>query len=114
MPTPTDPLFTVTFSINDRGVPVRKMADAEIVFTDAAGPLAGLKLIGFTVWERAGSAGGFTVTLPARQYAVNGERRAYALLRPAASPATTEALTAAILEAYHAYGDALAQIGGEP
>jgi hypothetical protein len=36
--------------------------------------LAGLKLIGFSVWERRGN-GGRNVTFPARQYSVNGERR---------------------------------------
>jgi hypothetical protein len=44
------------------------------------GALAGLKLIGFAIWER--KYGGRTVTFPARQYAVNGERRSFALLRP--------------------------------
>ena len=32
------------------------------------------------IWERKN--GGRTVTFPARQYAVNGERRSFALLRP--------------------------------
>src|SRR5438876_8511744 len=44
-------------------------------------PLAGLKLIGFSIWERRGGSGR-NVTFPARQYAVNGERRSFALLRP--------------------------------
>ena len=56
-----------------------KLADAELIFL--AGPLAGLKLIGFAVWERRD--GGRNVTFPARQYSVNGERRSFALLRPA-------------------------------
>jgi hypothetical protein len=46
-----------------------------------ANPLAGLKLIGFSIWERR-TAGGRNVTFPARQYSVNGERRSFALLRP--------------------------------
>jgi hypothetical protein len=44
------------------------------------GALDGLKLIGFAVWER--TDGKRTVTFPARTYAVNGERRSFALLRP--------------------------------
>ena len=62
---------TVTIIANDRGNPVGKLADAELHFAD--GPLAGLKLIGFAIWERRG-AGGRNVTFPARQYSVNGER----------------------------------------
>jgi len=69
---------TVTLVPNDKGNPPGKLADAELHFTDGA--LAGLKLIGFAIWERKN--GGRTVTFPARQYAVNGERRSFALLRP--------------------------------
>jgi hypothetical protein len=69
---------TVKITPNDKGNPPGKLADAEIHFT--AGALAGLKLIGFAIWER--KSGGRTVTFPARQYAVNGERRSFALLRP--------------------------------
>ena len=66
---------------SDRGNPPGKLADAELVFEAGAGPLSGLKLIGFAVWERRD--GGRNVTFPARQYSVNGERRSFALLRPA-------------------------------
>jgi hypothetical protein len=59
--------------------PPGKLADAELQFTDSV--LAGLKLIGFAIWERRGGAGR-NVTFPARQYSVNGERRSFALLRP--------------------------------
>ena len=45
------------------------------------GPLEGLKLIGFAIWERK-TGSGRNVTFPARQYSVNGERRSFALLRP--------------------------------
>ena len=69
---------TVKLVPNDKGTPPGKLADAELHFTDGA--LAGLKLIGFAIWERKN--GGRTVTFPARQYAVNGERRSFALLRP--------------------------------
>jgi len=70
---------TVKITANDTGNPAGKLADAELHFAD--GPLAGLKLIGFAIWERRG-AGGRNVTFPARQYSVNGERRSFALLRP--------------------------------
>ena len=71
--------MTVKITPNDKGNPPGKVADAELHFTD--GPLEGLKLIGFSIWERRGGAGGHNVTFPARQYSVNGERRT---LRPPA------------------------------
>lgn len=64
---------------NEKSGPAGKVAEAELHFTE--GPLAGLKLIGFAVWERR-TGGGLNVTFPARQYSVNGERRSFALLRP--------------------------------
>ena len=63
-----------------RAIPPGKLADAEVIFEADAGPLSGLKLIGFSVWERRD--GGRNVTFPARQYSVNGERRSFALLAP--------------------------------
>ena len=74
-----DAQMTIRFQQNDQGNPVGKLADAELHF--AGGPFDGLKLIGFAVWER--KDGGRNVTFPARQYSVNGERRSFALLRPA-------------------------------
>ena len=79
--------MTVKIQANDKGNPVGKLADAELHFT--AGPLEGLKLIGFGIWERRGGSGR-NVTFPARQYAVNGERRSFALLRPIADTAPQE------------------------
>ena len=74
-------LVSVKIIPNEQGNPPGKLADAEVVFEAEAGPLSGMKLIGFAVWERRD--GGRNVTFPARQYSVNGERRSYALLRPA-------------------------------
>jgi hypothetical protein len=75
--TPTTDL-TVKIGLNEKGNPPGKLADAGLHFT--AGPLDGLKLIGFAVWERRGATG-YNATLP-RQYSVNGERRSFAQLRP--------------------------------
>jgi hypothetical protein len=86
---------------NEKGNPPGKLADVELHLT--AGPLAGLKLIGFACWERR-SSGGRNLTFPARQYSVNGERRSFALLRPSGDvdPALTAQarLSALILDAY--------------
>ena len=79
--------------------PAGKLADAEVVFDGEAGPLSGLKLIGFSVWERRN--GGRNVTFPARQYSVNGERRSFALLRPAnGDTSAQEAIRDYILDAF--------------
>ncbi len=86
---------------NTASTPAGKLADAEVIFEADAGPLTGLKLIGFAIWERRG--GGRNVTFPARQYTVNGERRSFALLRPSnGEPSTQEAVRDLILEAYRA------------
>src|SRR4029078_7369560 len=37
---------------NEQGSHAGKLADAEVVFEAEAGPLSGMKLIGFAVWER--------------------------------------------------------------
>ena len=92
--------MTVKIQANDKGNPVGKLADAELHFT--AGPLDGLKLIGFGIWERRGGSGR-NVTFPARQYAVNGERRSFALLRPIVDTAAQERIREVVLEAYAAY-----------
>ena len=72
--------MTIKITPNDKGNPPGKLADVELHFTE--GELEGLKLIGFAVWERRTGAGR-NVTFPARKYSVNGERRSFALLRPA-------------------------------
>jgi hypothetical protein len=89
--------MTIKIVANDKGNPPGKLADAELHFTD--GPLAGLKLIGFGVWERK-TGTGRNVTFPARQYSVNGERRSFALLRPAVDSTAQNRIRDLILEAY--------------
>src|SRR3989442_15522816 len=89
--------ITVKITPNDKGNPPGKLADAELHFGD--GPLAGLKLIGFSIWERRSGAGR-NVTFPARQYAVNGERRSFALLRPVADATAQDGVREAILDAF--------------
>jgi hypothetical protein len=92
--------MTVKITPNDKGNPPGKLADAELHFTD--GPLGGLKLIGFSVWERR-SGGGRNVTFPARQYAVNGEKRSFALLRPIVDASAQNILRGLILDAFQEF-----------
>ena len=82
---------------NDRGNPPGKLAEAELHFTE--GELQGLKLLGFAVWERKNGTGR-NVTFPARTYAVNGERRSFALLRPLTDQHSQERVRDLILQAY--------------
>ena len=93
--------LTVKITPNDRGNPPGKLADAELHFGGES-PLAGLKLIGFSIWERRGGSGR-NVTFPARSYAINGERRSFALLRPIVDKTAQEAMRDRILEAYAEY-----------
>ena len=92
--------MTIKITPNDKGNPPGKLGDAELHFDD--GPLDGLKLIGFAVWERRGG-GGRNVTFPARSYAVNGERRSFALLRPIADTTMQNKLRELILDAYQEF-----------
>lgn len=105
-------MLTVKIIANDKGNPPGKLADAELHFTlpadirdtsevDADAVLAGLKLIGFAIWERRGGSGR-NVTFPARVYSV-------ALLRPITDATAQNRVRDLILQAYaeHEAGDAV-------
>jgi hypothetical protein len=93
--------MTIKITPNDKGNPPDKLAEAELHFSD--GPLAGLKLIGFSIWQRRGGGPGRNVTFPSRSYAVNGERRSFALLRPIVDVTAQDKLRQLILDAYAEY-----------
>jgi hypothetical protein len=84
----------------NKGGPAGKLAEAELHFSE--GPLDGLRLLGFSVWERR-SGGGRNVTFPARSYILNGERRTFALLRPIIDATAQSRLREMILEAFQEY-----------
>ena len=88
--------MTIKILLNEKGNPPGKLADAELHFHE--GPLEGLKLIGFGIWER--KSGGRNVTFPARQYSVNGERRSFALLRPFGDAMRQDRIRDLVLQAY--------------
>jgi hypothetical protein len=96
---------TIKILPNDKGNPPGKLADAEVHFIQ--GPLEGLKLVGFAVWERK-TGTGRNVTFPARQYSVGGERRSFALLRPIADVTSQNRIRDLILQAYAEYEAAAA------
>jgi hypothetical protein len=89
--------MTIKFTPNDKGNPPGKLADAELHFD--SGPLEGLKLIGFAIWERR-TGSGLNVTFPARQYSVNGERRSFSLLRPITDSTAQDRIRDLVLAAY--------------
>jgi len=69
----------VHYLLNQGGSPEGKLADVEIHFEE--GLLAGLKLVGCSVWRsRKGDA--LAVMVPARSYQTMGGVRYYDLLRP--------------------------------
>ena len=91
--------MTVKFLPNDKGSPPGKLSDAELHFS--GGPLDGLKLVGFAIWEKKNGAR--NVTFPARQYSVNGERRSYALLRPIVDATSQDRLRELVIAAFKAH-----------
>lgn len=89
--------MTVKITRHEKGNPPGKLANAELHFSEGA--LAGLKLVGFSVWE--GRVGGSrNVTFPARTFAVNGSRRSFSLLRPITDVTAQNKLREMILEAF--------------
>jgi hypothetical protein len=58
--------------------PERLVCEAEVLF-DEAGPLAGMKLVGFSLWRSP--EGEVYVTFPSRAFGVGGERRFFDYLR---------------------------------
>jgi hypothetical protein len=83
---------------NEKGSPNGKLANVEVHFTE--GTLAGMKLLGFAIWERRAGKGR-NVTFPSRTYSVNGERRSFSLLRPANGDASCQyGIRDLVLQAY--------------
>jgi len=71
----------VHYVLNHGGTPASKLADVEIHFEE--GLLAGLKLVGCSVW-RSKKGDAPTVLVPSRSYATAGGVRYYELLRSSA------------------------------
>ena len=97
--TPRPPLESCAAS-EERPVPARKLADAELQFD---GPLDGLTLVGFAVWDKGEQ--GYRVSFPARRYVgANGQRRSFLLLRTidAEDRTSSEGLRREIVAAYEA------------
>jgi hypothetical protein len=63
--------------VNREGGPERLVTEAEILFEQ--GPLAGLKIVGLSLWRSPD--GEIYVTFPSRAFGLGGERRFFDFLR---------------------------------
>jgi hypothetical protein len=88
----------VEFVTREAG-PERLLCEAEIVFGPEDGPLAGMKLVGLSVWQ--GPDGENYVTFPSRAFGAGSERKYFDYLRTADGiPATARNVKAWILAEY--------------
>jgi hypothetical protein len=70
----------VQFVSRENG-PERLICEAEVHFGPEAGPMAGMKLVGFSLWKSA--EGEVFVTFPSRAFGAGTERRYFDYLRSA-------------------------------
>jgi len=75
--------------VQKENVPERLVCEAEIVFGDECGPLAGMKLVGFSLWRSPD--GEVYVTFPSRAFGAGSERRYFDYLRSVDGLSTTKA-----------------------
>jgi len=67
------------FFVEKQNGPERLVSEAEVVFGPECGPLAGMKLVGFSLWRSP--EGEVYVTFPSRAFGVGGERKFFDYLR---------------------------------
>lgn len=65
--------------VDKQNGPERLVCEAEVLFDDDGGPLAGMKLVGFSLWRSA--EGEVFVTFPSRAFGLATERRFFDYLR---------------------------------
>jgi hypothetical protein len=70
----------VNFVVRE-SAPERLVCEAELLFETEAGPLAGMKLVGFSLWRSPD--GEVYVTFPSRASGAGNERRFFDYLRSA-------------------------------
>ena len=81
--------------------PERLVCEAEIVFESESGPLAGMKLVGFSLWRSP--EGEVYVTFPIRAFGTGSDRRFFDYLRSVeGTPADAKRVKAWILEEFQA------------
>lgn len=83
--------------------PERLACEAEIVFEE--GPLAGMKLVGFSLWRSP--EGEVYVTFPTRAFGSGQDRRFFDFLRPVeVEQRTAKGVKAWIIDTYHQHAGA--------
>jgi len=87
--------------VERENAPERLVCEAEVVFEAEAGPLMGMKLVGFSLWRSP--EGEVYVTFPSRAFGTGGERRFFDYLRSVEStPGDVKRVKAWILEQFRA------------
>ena len=65
--------------VTRESAPERLVCEAEVIFESEAGPLAGMKLVGFSLWRSP--EGEVYVTFPSRAFGAGNDRRFFDYLR---------------------------------
>jgi hypothetical protein len=87
--------------------PDRLVCDAELVFGPDAGPLAGMKLVGFALWRSP--EGEVYVTFPSRAFGAGNDRKYFDFLRSVeGSAADAKRVKGWILDQFRASREAAA------
>jgi hypothetical protein len=95
----------VQFNTRENG-PERLVCEAEVLF-DEDGPLVGLKLVGFCLWQS--TEGELYVTFPSRAFGAGCERKYFDYLRSTEGDAAApKRLKQFIVDAYRAAKDTAA------
>lgn len=83
--------------------PERLVCEGEIVFESGDGPLAGMKLVGFSLWRSP--EGEVYVTFPSRAFGTGTERRFFDFLRSVeGTAADARRVKSWMVEQYHTRG----------
>ena len=104
--------MTIEFRRNDEQDRTNgKIARAKLKFDEIKyGPMGGCALEGFTLWEPTDGTNTPRVTLPARVYSINGQRRRYDLVRAIDVEGSTQPLRDAIAAAWLRIGEKTGEI----
>jgi hypothetical protein len=87
--------------------PERLVCEAEVVFEAECGPLAGMKLVGFSLWRSPD--GEVFASFPSRAFGTGSDRRYFDLLRSVEGQAMdAKRVKSWILEQYRASREAVA------
>lgn len=90
----------VNFVVRE-SAPERVLCEAELLFESESGPLAGMKLVGFSLWRSP--EGEVYVTFPSRAFGSGSDRRFFDYLRSAeGNGADAKRVKAWILEEFRA------------